>query len=88
MSADIPLFEVILYVENQEQSASFYRDLLRRDPILNVPGMTEFSMGGHAKLGLMPSAGIARLLGDSLPHPSTGAGIAAAKCDCWRLPTG
>ncbi len=81
MSADIPLFEVILYVENQEQSASFYRDLLRRDPLLDVPGMTEFSMGGHTKLGLMPSVGIARLLGHSLPHPSTGAGI--PRCELY-----
>ena len=38
-------------------------------PVLNVPGMTEFRLNEETVLGLMPSAGIKRLLGDKLPDP-------------------
>jgi catechol 2,3-dioxygenase-like lactoylglutathione lyase family enzyme len=59
----------ILYVEDQEASASFYREVLGVPPRLHVPGMTEFAIG-DAVLGLMPEAGIRRLLGDGLPDPA------------------
>lgn len=67
--------EFILYVKDQEASCNFYRKLLRREPVLNVPGMTEFSLANHCKLGLMPEKGIAKLLGNKVPHPETGNGI-------------
>ncbi len=67
--------EFILYVKDQALSCDFYRKLLRCEPVLNVPGMTEFRLGEHCKLGLMPEKGIAKLLGDKLPHPETGNGI-------------
>ncbi|MCP4805783.1 MAG: glyoxalase [Proteobacteria bacterium] len=54
-----PLF--VLYVRDQTAAASFYRTVLDRAPILDVSGMTEFDLGG-SRLGLMPEAGIARLL--------------------------
>lgn len=41
--------------------------MLAAEPTLDVPGMTEFSLPGGAVLGLMPTSGIARLLGDGLP---------------------
>ena len=44
-------------------------------PDLNVPGMTEFVLGEDCVLGLMPVAGIKRLLGSSLPDPSTAQGV-------------
>ena len=57
----------ILYVTDQAASTTFYSRVLGRPPSLDVPGMTEFELGAGAILGLMPAAGIARLLGDRLP---------------------
>ncbi len=59
----------ILYVRDQAASAAFYRAVLAIEPALDVPGMTEFHVG-DAVIGLMPEAGIKRLLGDALPDPS------------------
>jgi catechol 2,3-dioxygenase-like lactoylglutathione lyase family enzyme len=53
----------ILFVRDQARSARFYRAVLLADPVLDVPGMTELALPGDAVLGLMPSAGAARLLG-------------------------
>jgi len=52
----------ILYVEDQLKSSEFYQKLLNQDPILNVPGMTEFKLTEYSVLGLMPSTGIKKLL--------------------------
>jgi uncharacterized protein len=53
----------ILFVSSQESSTRFYSAVLDREPSLDVPGMTEFILGEHCILGLMPLAGIKRLLG-------------------------
>ncbi len=66
---------VILYVADQARSRQFYRGVLNAEPILDVPGMTEFELPGGATLGLMPEAGIRRLLGPVLPDPAAGSGI-------------
>lgn len=68
----------ILYVRDQEASTRFYRVVLERAPSLDVPGMTEFALG-DAVLGLMPAAGIRRLLGDALPDPARADGIPRAE---------
>jgi uncharacterized protein len=60
----------ILYVADQERSRAFYAAVLAQEPSLDVPGMTEFRLTGGAVLGLMPIAGIRRLLGDRLPSPA------------------
>lgn len=65
----------ILYVTNQERSAAFYSSVLGEAPSLDVPGMTEFSLGDGAVLGLMPEEGIVRLLGDAIADPSLANGI-------------
>lgn len=65
----------ILYVADQVQSASFYARTLDRSPRLDVPGMTEFVLGEGSVLGLMPSSGIRRLLGDAFPDPDGASGI-------------
>lgn len=65
----------ILFVADQAPSTRFYSAVLGTEPILNEPGMTEFSLGGGAVLGLMPGDGIARLLGDSIRHPNKARGI-------------
>lgn len=73
--------EIILYVSNQKVSCEFYRKLLRREPVLDVPGMTEFTLSPHCKLGLMPNSGIAKILAGKTPHPSDGNGI--PRCELY-----
>ena len=70
---------IILYVESQERATSFYSNVLDRSPDLNVPGMTEFRLSNDVVLGLMPVAGIKRLLGSVLPDPHGAAGIPRAE---------
>lgn len=69
-----PLAHLILYVADQDRATEFYRRTLAVAPRLHVPGMTEFDIppgggggGGGAVLGLMPIAGIRRLLGAGWP---------------------
>lgn len=40
----IQLIETVLYVNDQQASADFYTKIFRRNPDLNVPGMTEFRL--------------------------------------------
>lgn len=58
--------QFILYVDDQQRSTDFYSAVLEKAPRLDVPGMTEFELGASAILGLMPKAGIVRLLRDVL----------------------
>lgn len=60
----------ILYVADQEKSTDFYAMVFGQNPKLEVPGMTQFDLPGGSTLGLMPIAGIRRLLGDALPDPT------------------
>jgi uncharacterized protein len=69
----------ILYVRDQVRSTAFYTSVLGVAPSLNVPGMTEFGLNGGAVLGLMPEAGIRRLLGTALPDMTPGSGIPRAE---------
>ena len=59
----------ILYVRDQKRATMFYKTVLCMSPTLDVPGMTEFQISKDHVLGLMPEAGIKRLLGDRLPDP-------------------
>ena len=60
----------VLYVADQAASRSFYTHVLDVAAALDVPGMTEIPLASGAVLGLMPEAGIARLLGDAV-RPSS-----------------
>jgi uncharacterized glyoxalase superfamily protein PhnB len=73
--------EIILYVADQQRSQDFYSTVLDKQPELDVPGMTEFSLSTSVKLGLMPENGIARILAGKTPHPSTGSGI--PRCELY-----
>ena len=73
--------EFILYVRNQENSCDFYEKLLRKKPVLHVPGMTEFLLAENCKLGLMPNSGIVKILGNRLPSPEIGNGI--PRCELY-----
>lgn len=69
----------ILYVADQARSRQFYRAALACEPRLDVPGMTEFQLARDAVLGLMPEAGIRRLLGEVLPWDAAAAGAPRAE---------
>ena len=69
----------ILYVADQDAATRFWSATLDQEPRLHVPGMTEFALTDGAVLGLMPAAGIKRLLGDPLPDPAAGAGVPRAE---------
>lgn len=69
----------ILYVADQVRSRDFYAAVLTIQPRLDVPGMTEFALPGGGVLGLMPQAGIKKLLGERLPNPARGQGIPRAE---------
>lgn len=79
MRNNITHINIILYVENQKLSTEFYAKLLRQETDLFVPGMTEFNLADNITLGLMPSKGIVRLLGDKIQPPSSAAGIPRAE---------
>ncbi len=70
---------LIMYVQDQDKSTMFYTRVLGIEPQLYVPGMTEFALSDGGALGLMPAAGIKRLLGDPLPDPMRAAGIPRAE---------
>jgi catechol 2,3-dioxygenase-like lactoylglutathione lyase family enzyme len=72
---------IILYVADQQRSKRFYESILQQQPILDVPGMTEFQLTDTFKLGLMPETGIAKLLMPHTPHPATGHGI--PRCELY-----
>ncbi len=71
----------ILYVANQQKSKEFYENLLELEPVIDVPGMTEFQLAGSCKLGIMPEDGIAKILNDKTPHPKAGSGI--PRCELY-----
>ena len=75
------MVEIILYVADQNRSRNFYAQVLQKEPSLDVPGMTEFELNETCKLGLMPENGIAKILGDHLPHPASGNGI--PRCELY-----
>lgn len=70
---DRPSIHSILYVRDQDRARAFYAAALGFAPRLHVPGMTEFELAGGAVLGLMPEAGIRRLL-PNLPDPALARG--------------
>lgn len=76
-----PHFHIILYVADQQKSCDFYTDILRQQPTLHVPGMTEFMLNDTLTLGLMPENGIAKILGTATAHPATGSGI--PRCELY-----
>lgn len=71
----------ILYVRNQYRSTQFYSAVLQQEPVLNVPGMSEFSISDACILGLMPETGIQKILNDATPRPETGSGI--PRCEIY-----
>ena len=81
MSAIMNKIQIILYVKDQNSSRDLYRKILRKEPILDVPGMTEFQLGENCILGIMPYSGIAKILGTQTHHPDSGNGI--PRCELY-----
>jgi predicted enzyme related to lactoylglutathione lyase len=73
--------EFILYVKDQSKSKDFYTKLFCMEPMLDVPGMTEFALSENVKLGLIPESGIVKILQDKTPDPSSGNGI--PRCELY-----
>ena len=71
----------ILYVHDQTKSTEFYRSVLQTDPVLDVPGMTEFEVAPGSRLGLMPISGIRKILRTAMPDPENGHGI--PRCELY-----
>lgn len=70
---------LIFYVDDQAASTAFYTAVLHKKPRLDTPGMTEFELADHTILGLMPKAGIQRLLGAALADAAVPAGSLRAE---------
>ena len=51
----------ILFVEEATRSRDFYARILQQEPLLDVPGMVQFSLRPGCVLGLMPRGGVERL---------------------------
>lgn len=75
----ITKLHIILYVEDQDKSTSFYKNVLAIEPHLNVPGMTEFELSNGTTLGLMPGTGIKKLLDDKIENPNKSSEIPRAE---------
>jgi catechol 2,3-dioxygenase-like lactoylglutathione lyase family enzyme len=75
----ISAVHIILYVSDQAAATAFWRAALDREPVLDEPGMTEFTLGNQVVLGLMPETGIKTVLGPALPDPGAGRGIPRAE---------
>ncbi|MFN8154004.1 MAG: VOC family protein [Bacteroidia bacterium] len=74
---------IVLYVRDQNRSTDFYSRLLGMEPVLHVPGMTEFLIHQGLKLGLMPEKGIAGIISPVMPDPAAGSGI--PRCELYLL---
>jgi len=55
----------IFYVRNQTQSAAYYGEILDLQPILDVPGITEFQLLDGSIFAVMPLESAARLIGEA-----------------------
>ena len=77
----ITFIETILFVKDQSLSRDFYQKTFHLSPVLDVPGMTEFKLAEFFKLGLMPEAGIRKILLDKTRDPAKGNGI--PRCEIY-----
>lgn len=53
---------IIIFVEDQGKSRDFYREVLNMEPLMDVPGMTEFKLADNMLLGIMPYEGIKNMM--------------------------
>ena len=53
----------LLYVNDQRRGAEFYKKVLGLEPIVDVPGITEFRLKDDTVLAVMPVESAAKLIG-------------------------
>jgi catechol 2,3-dioxygenase-like lactoylglutathione lyase family enzyme len=75
--------QFILYVSDQKRSRDFYEKVLGYEPVLDIPGMSEFQLNEYSKLGLMPEEGIAKILLPGTKHPASAYGI--PRCELYLM---
>ncbi|MEI8136811.1 MAG: hypothetical protein WCH21_05745, partial [Bacteroidota bacterium] len=80
LKRNIPRFQVTF---NNSAAKHFTKKYLKQNPLLDVPGMTEFKLSDNFLLGLMPEKGISKILCPSMPNPSSGNGI--PKCELYLI---
>lgn len=61
---------IIIYVEDQQRSKTFYTSLLGTRPVLDVFGMTEIPLTETTRLGLLPGDGIVGILEGNVDNPN------------------
>ncbi len=61
---------IIIYVEDQERSKTFYTELLGTNPVLDVFGMTEIPLTETTRLGILPGDGIVGILEGNVDNPN------------------
>lgn len=61
---------IIIYVEDQERSKTFYKELLCINPVLDVFGMTEIPLTETTRLGILPGDGIVGILEGNVDNPN------------------
>ena len=77
---------VILYVADQARSRAFWTAVLGVVPRIDVPGMTELPLVPGTALGLMPAAGIRRLLGPGIVDGFRETGLSGSRVRIRELP--
>ena len=75
--------EFIIYVADQQKSKEFYEKILGYEPVLDVPGMTQFLINEGCKLGLTPESWIAKILNGKTKNPAAGNGI--PRCEIYLM---
>jgi len=53
----------LFYVKDQAASAAYYKKVLALEPILDVPGITEFRLLDGSVFAVMPTTSAAKLIG-------------------------
>jgi hypothetical protein len=83
----------ILYVSDQARSASYYGKVLDLEPILDVPGITEFRLREGSILGLLavssahgvPKAELYLIVGDPVAHHERAIGCGGTELSPMQL---
>lgn len=73
ISRDSMMF--IIYVKDQDKSKDFYKKVFQQEPVLDIEGISEFTLADNVSFGIMPESGIMRILDDKIPNPAMARGI-------------
>ena len=77
----MPKAMFIFFVADQSSSREFYKEILTQEPVMDVPGMTEFALTEDVSFGLMTNNALPQLIQEPMPLPSEGTGI--PRCELY-----